>query len=558
MKRKRKHFIAVILSGMMIFSTTGFAFADVDLDNPPSEPTKPQVEDYQDNGKIKEYNQKAEEYNKQVDEYNTAVDNEYNNAVIETNQKNIEGQQKQIDSQKAYDNVIKENEEIDKYNQAIDEQYEKDIAQYNLEKEQYNKDMENYTATMEQYRSDLNEKYGYEVYQTIEEYKALAESWNAIFERDKGYHEKSKNRGIVNKTNNINELPTNFNELVDTENPQTITVIKGESSNPDNQYKVITIALYTVGSNIYYGNEYPLETYGTLNPDMYNSIVQAKWESVTVGDNDTVIVQSENNLMIKYTNGNFFNYTNEDFTEGYWHLASTERGDMKVLDWSWRAIYSQTGFNKNIYIIYTYDWQGKYPIAVMPIAPTEVQKGEYKDKIELPEIFIWKNLPNPIKREYLTHISLLDLFSKPILKNTNNSVVSANTITYYGAGDEVEPISATISNTKTPLIAPKEEGAWAFINLLAVLANFIICIFLLVMIFINNRKEDDETEVKNRILGRICSLIIAIVSGIIFLLTEDMSLPMVWVDQWTVLMICTFVLQLIVGFLSKHKEKDKI
>ena len=36
----------------MIFSMTGFAFADADLDNPPAEPTKPSVENYHDNDKI--------------------------------------------------------------------------------------------------------------------------------------------------------------------------------------------------------------------------------------------------------------------------------------------------------------------------------------------------------------------------------------------------------------------------------------------------------------------------------------------------------------------------
>ncbi len=40
MKRKRKQFIAVILSGMMIFSTTGFAFADTEEETTQTEPVK--------------------------------------------------------------------------------------------------------------------------------------------------------------------------------------------------------------------------------------------------------------------------------------------------------------------------------------------------------------------------------------------------------------------------------------------------------------------------------------------------------------------------------------
>ena len=36
--------ISFLLAFVLIFSATGFVFADVDLDNPP---TKPQVENYQ-------------------------------------------------------------------------------------------------------------------------------------------------------------------------------------------------------------------------------------------------------------------------------------------------------------------------------------------------------------------------------------------------------------------------------------------------------------------------------------------------------------------------------
>lgn len=396
----KKKILVIVLSFSMIFSTTGITFADTDLDNPPVEPTKPKAENYQDNDKIEKYNKEATEYNKEVDNYNAAVDKEYEEATIDTNKKNEEGQQKQTESQEKHDEAVEKNKEIDEYNQNIDKKYEEDSAKYNVEKEQYDKDLEKYNTDMEQYRSDYNEQSGYEVFKTTEEYKNYAESWNTVFERDKGYHEKTKDRGIINKTNNINEMPINFNELEDTEELRTISVIKGEPS--EKKYKVITIALYIVGSDIYWGNEYELEKYGTLNPHTYEHIVQAKWESTTVGENDTVIIQSENNLMIKYTNGNFFNYVSDDYIEGHWHLSTTERGDMEELDRSWRAIYSQTGFDKNIYVIYTYGWRGKYPTAVMPIAPEIVQKGEYKDKIEVPRSYSLGKFTRPNKKKLLT------------------------------------------------------------------------------------------------------------------------------------------------------------
>ena len=40
MKMKRKQFITLILSGIMIFSTNGLAFAETDPDTPTTEPVK--------------------------------------------------------------------------------------------------------------------------------------------------------------------------------------------------------------------------------------------------------------------------------------------------------------------------------------------------------------------------------------------------------------------------------------------------------------------------------------------------------------------------------------
>lgn len=48
-------------------------------------------------------------------------------------------------------------------------------------------------------------------------------------------------------------------------------------------------------------------------------------------------------------------------------------------------------------------------------------------------------------------------------------------------------------------------------------------------------------------------------TGFAFAETDDEtpqteSTKMVWINEWTLLIICTFVLQLIVDFLLRHKE----
>ena len=80
-----------LLALILVFSAGVSVFAEVDLDNPP---TQPQVEDYHDNDKIKEYNKQVDEYNEQVTEHNNQVDETYENdcaeyekdkAAVETN-----------------------------------------------------------------------------------------------------------------------------------------------------------------------------------------------------------------------------------------------------------------------------------------------------------------------------------------------------------------------------------------------------------------------------------------------------------------------------------------
>ena len=125
---------------------------------------------------------------------------------------------------------------------------------------------------------------------------------------------------------------------------------------------------------------------------------------------------------------------------------------------------------------------------------------------------------------------------------------------YYGTGDGKE--YTPIPHKKTPLAASQQIESWALINLIATLLTFLITIVLLIFAFINKRKESDELEIKNRMIGRIISIVVAIVTGFVFLITEDMSLPMVLVDKWTLIMIAFLTLQLIIMILCKHKEEE--
>ena len=55
---------------------------------------------------------------------------------------------------------------------------------------------------------------------------------------------------------------------------------------------------------------------------------------------------------------------------------------------------------------------------------------------------------------------------------------------------------------------------------------------------------------------RLLSIIPAAGSIILFILTEDMSLPMQMVDKWTPVMAAILIVQAVITLLSKKKKKD--
>lgn len=141
--------------------------------------------------------------------------------------------------------------------------------------------------------------------------------------------------------------------------------------------------------------------------------------------------------------------------------------------------------------------------------------------------------------------------------NNNNYIpeIPANYLYNYVAEDAP---TKQLTDTETPLaIGAVKTGSWALINLLAMLANFILSFLLICLAILNKNKEDEEIKINNKNKWRIGSIILAIVFAIIFFLTEDINLPMVLVDKWTLLMIIGFIIQLIFTFASKHKEEEQ-
>ncbi|MDR0888438.1 MAG: hypothetical protein LBM21_00900, partial [Coriobacteriales bacterium] len=119
-----------------------------------------------------------------------------------------------------------------------------------------------------------------------------------------------------------------------------------------------------------------------------------------------------------------------------------------------------------------------------------------------------------------------------------------------------------IPDQTTPLSSAGSSGDWALINLLLMLLGVIIAAALLITYVARRTSTDDDddddtqTTRKKHIAWRVLATAVAIIAIIAFFLTENMAMPMIMTDSWTILMAVLFVIELAFGILGSIKSKD--
>ena len=119
-----------------------------------------------------------------------------------------------------------------------------------------------------------------------------------------------------------------------------------------------------------------------------------------------------------------------------------------------------------------------------------------------------------------------------------------------------------------------QEYYWALINLICAIVTVLFGLLLLIskrhkdeddeeeddetkQQATTNEDEEQEQEKKRGLFTRVLAVLIAIVSVVFFLVTEDMSLAWTWTDQWTIWMIVIGLVQIVVFFVGrKWKNVD--
>lgn len=147
----------------------------------------------------------------------------------------------------------------------------------------------------------------------------------------------------------------------------------------------------------------------------------------------------------------------------------------------------------------------------------------------------------------------------------NNPGGNGNAVIPQGDGPptvvpDPSPPTTVLPDPSPPQTLPPIPDNWALLNLILMLLTIVIALVDGVLYFTKpTDKYGDEYEsddVKRHGLFRVLAILTAIASLILFILTEDITKPMVWVDEYTIWMLILFIVAVLLSMLSK-KETDE-
>ena len=477
--------------------------------------------------------------------------------------------------------------------------------------EDYNKQVDEYNNEVDAYNQQVDNDYK-EAYEAYTEEKEKVEANNEFVDKaeEKVEADSSEARGFEN--NSTNELPpTDWEDETSEENLKTIQIEK--SDNPTGKIvKVINIHVYLKEDAVF--DNLTATFYDSIEDDTFvlsenikNNAALIEWEVANLDYDDTVTLTSQtsvfagntaqikgkeqwlginNGRLILTSNPNvtpinypfyYFLRSIDGYTQGYWSIDSdmySANATEVNYGYSGGTTYGIHYAEEPAIVHYAYN--GQDMTEEITVRTTDRQKPTniftlftYIFKRLAPEPEKQELPTEPIKEAYLSHLDKLNLLEIPTVESTESTPTPVpvptvkNLIYGYDAPEDEVVIAATnppatIINAPTPKAEP--QGNWALINLIA---TIFACICAFALLFVRKDTEDDEPtdeekkDMRKIIATKIASIIVGIGAVIVFILTEDMSLPMILTDKWTLLMIFLLIIEIINIFIIRKQSKGE-
>jgi uncharacterized repeat protein (TIGR02543 family) len=102
-----------------------------------------------------------------------------------------------------------------------------------------------------------------------------------------------------------------------------------------------------------------------------------------------------------------------------------------------------------------------------------------------------------------------------------------------------------IGNDGVPLVAPNGVAAWALFNLVLMFLTILFALCGIIFAIRRRSQNDEAKETRTRKVPFITTIASAIISALVFFITEDMSLPTVVFDKWTIVMAVILIAEIV-------------
>ena len=574
MKTKRKQFIAVILSGMMIFSTTGFAFADTEEETTQTEPVK---------------------IEKEVGQPTTVVEQPKQEETQKEEIKNEEPQKEEVKLKAATLTTEQlQKNEITKEEEPVIEEESKRKEQTPNADNSVTLHYTNSLSILKQHQDENGRPEPYETQVVLKNNQTKTQSAKGVLSyfggKDYSFTYGGVTYTFLNVVTEVDENTTTPIYWETTEDGKTIAKIGNKNSNITYTYNNSSETEVVLSrSDIYVAPVYSQKQNWFLE---YNYIDNISTGSGSWSNLDAI-------TQYKHTFSNPENKS-PSITEGkyqfrYWKNETTgeEYGDGDSFIYSGLNAYHENGY-KEIVNTYAY-WQPAVVVNLYngnelvktissfesisssefeKLADTDTQKfvGWLDENGMISDIYY---APGITKEEGYLVINLTAQFEdivipvptpdpeppvvtpdKPDPKVVTKTKTN-DTIVYYGMGDGEPTVKTPTIIKKNPLpLSLPQQAYWALLNLILAIATCVLAFILIIFGILNKREEDEDTKIKNKWGARIASICIGVLSLIVFFITENMNNPWTWIDGWTWLMIVILAVQIVCMFVAKHKEEE--
>jgi hypothetical protein len=118
-----------------------------------------------------------------------------------------------------------------------------------------------------------------------------------------------------------------------------------------------------------------------------------------------------------------------------------------------------------------------------------------------------------------------------------------------------EPPKITSIPDTEPPAAPFNQSNWSLFNLILTIITGAIMIAL-IAIWLSNRKRDEDNAVNWKPAFRVVSIAATAVAVVIFFLTEDLTQPMIMIDNYTIYHALIAAVQVVTAVISRKSTKQ--